>query len=371
MKRILWIGLVSFVILALAGQVVFGAEKKPPVPKDDWEKTWNKIVSDAKKEGGVTVYSSYPSEFRVALSKGFKDKFGLDIDFVTGRGAELREKLARERRTGMYLADIYMMGPSDDSLSKLPGTVFDPMPPILVLPEVVDGRSWTGGKLTFGDVRGEYVAFFALTPYSFIAANTGLVKVQELQSLQDLLEPKHKGRIVLGDPTTTGAAMEWFGTVINLFGGRDFMNKLARQDPIITRDERQAVEWVAKEKYSIVIGIKPALVNQFILKGAPIDWAVVKETWLSSQEATVALVNKAAHPEAAKVYLNWLLSKEGQSLFSKVTGLQSARVDVDASHIPKGAVRIPGKKYPLSADAPFWARQKEYGVIAKEVFKNF
>jgi len=369
MKIVSWMGLVLLVILTMALQA-FCSEKNPPPPKEGWEKTWNKVLSDAKKEGSVTVYSSYPSEFRVALAKGFKDKFGLDIEFVTGRGAELREKLAKERRSGMYFADIYMMGPSDDSLSKLPGTTFDPIPPVLILPEVVDGKAWTGGKLTFGDVRGEYVAFFALTPYSFVAANTNLVRVQELQSLQDLLDPKYKGKIVLGDPTTTGAAMEWFGTVMNLFGGKDFFNKLAKQEPIIMRDERQAVEWVAKEKYAIVIGIKPALVNQFILKGAPVDWAVVKETWLSSQEATVALVNKAAHPEAAKVYLNWLLSKEGQGLFSKVTGLQSARVDVDTSHIPKGAVRKPDKKYLLSADAPFWARQKDYTVAAKEIFKG-
>lgn len=368
MRRIFWQGLVFVLVLVVCGQA-FSLEKRPSAPKDAWETRWNKAVSDAKKEGSVTIYSSYPSEFRSALSKGFKDKFGLDIEFVTGRGGELREKLSRERRAGMYFADIYMMGPSDDSLTQYPGTVFDPVPPVLILPEVVEPKAWTGGKITFGDVRGEYVAFFALTPYSFISSNTTQVNPQELQSVQDLLNPKYKGKIVLGDPSTTGAAMEWFGTVMNQFGGKDYMNKLARQEPVLTRDERQAVEWVAKGKYAIVIGIKPALVNQFITIGAPIDWAVVKEVWLSSQEATVALVNRSPHPEAAKLYLNWLLSREGQNLFSKVSGLQSARVDVDASHIPKGAVRRPDRKYILSGDAPFWARQKDYEIAAKEVFK--
>ena len=370
MKKVLWMGLVLAFGLVIAGEAI-GAEKKLLAPGDTWEERWNKVVNAAKKEGGVTLYTSYPSEFRIALSKGFKGKFGLDIEFVTGRGAEVREKLFRERQSGLYLADIYMMGPSNPSLSEMPGTVFDPIPPVLILPEVVDGKVWTGGKMTFGDVRGEYVVFFALTPYSFITTNTNLVKPQELQSLQDLLNPKYKGKIVMGDPSTTGAGMEWFGTVVNLFGGMDFMKNLAKQEPVITRDERLAAEWVAKEKYAILIGIKPAMVNEFIKMGAPVDWAVVKETWLSSQEATVALINRAAHPEASKVFLNWLLSKEGQTLFSNVSGLQSARVDVDASHIPKGAVRDPGKQYIVSADAPFWARQKAYADMAREVFKEF
>jgi iron(III) transport system substrate-binding protein len=341
---------------------------QPTAPKESWEEKWNKTLAAAKTEGKVTIYTSYPSEFRTALAKGFKDKFGLEMEFVTGRGAEIREKLASERKAGLYLADVYMMGPSKPSLWEFPGTVFDPIPPVLMLPEVVDGKAWTGGKISFGDVKGEYVVFFGLAAYSHIATNINLVKTEEIRSVQDLLNPKYKGKIAMGDPTTTGAAMEWFGTMVDLFVDADFMDKLAKQEPAMTRDERQAVEWVAKEKHAILIAIKPAMVNEFINLGAPIDWAVVKETYLSPYEATVALINKAAHPEATKVFLNWLLSKEGQTLFSKVSGIQSARVDVDTSHIPRNAVRDPAKQYKVSSNADFWARQETYAQMAKKAF---
>jgi iron(III) transport system substrate-binding protein len=355
-----------FLVVGLVLSFVGPAVAQQTAPGADWERT----VAAAKKEGALTVYSSYPSEFRSVLSKGLKDRFGIDIEFVTGRGAEIREKLSSERKAGLYLADIYMMGPSNPSLSEFPGTVFDPIRPMLILPEVTDGKCWAGGKINFGDIRGEYVVFFGLTPYSFIAANTNLVKTADLQSIQDLLNPKYKGKIVMGDPTTSGAGMEWFGSVMDLFTGIDYMRSLAKQEPMITRDERQAAEWVAREKYAIVIGIKPAMVNEFIKLGAPVEWAVVKETWVAPQEATFAVINKAPHPQAAKVFVNWLLSKEGQTLFSRASGLQSAREDVNTDHMPRGCVRDPSKKYLVSADAAFWARQDAYAETAREVFKG-
>jgi ABC-type Fe3+ transport system substrate-binding protein len=367
MKKVLCLGLVLALVWVVTGQA-FSLEKEP---NGSWEDRWNKALSAAKKEGRVTLYTSYPSKSRVALSEGFKVKFGLDMEFVTGRGSEIRAKLFRERQSGLYLADIYMAGPSNPSLSQMPGTVIDPIPPVLILPEVVEGKNWYGGKMTFGDVRGEYVVFFALESSSYIATNTNLVKSQELQSVHDLLTPKLKGKIVMGDPTTTGAGMAWFGSIVNLFGGMDFMNKLAKQEPVFTRDQRLATEWVARGKYAILIGITPSVVNQFIEMGAPVDWANVKEKWLSPREGTAALINKAAHPEAAKIFLNWLLSKEGQTLFSKVSGLQSARVDVDTSHIPARFLRDPAKQYPVSLDAAFWARQKDYAKMARGAFKEF
>ena len=76
----------------------------------EWEKVWAKTVSDGKKEGKVVIYTALASNSRVVLGKSFKDKFGIDVEWVAGRGAEAAEKFLTERRGGIYSGDLFIIG---------------------------------------------------------------------------------------------------------------------------------------------------------------------------------------------------------------------------------------------------------------------
>ena len=65
----------------------------------------------------------------------------------------------------------------------------------------------------------------------------------------------------------------------------------------------------------------------------------------------MALFNRAPNPNAAKIYVNWLLSKEGQTPFIQATGYVSARLDAPTDHALPWRVPIPGavKTYTMTA----------------------
>ena len=106
-------------------------------------------------------------------------------------------------------------------------------------------------------------------------------------------------------------------------------------------------------------------------KGAPIEWVGpdrMKEggsTHVGS--GAVALFNRAPHPNAAKVFINWVLSKEGQTEFSLASGLASRRLDVPKDHID--AWSLPKESYiPLDGEDRVKERATVVVALIKEVF---
>lgn len=334
-----------------------------------WEQEWEKLIAGAKTEGKVVAYSTAGAPVRAALSEEFKKKFGLELEFVTGRSAELVQKIFTEQRAGIYLGDIYIGGGTDHIISLKPGGALDPLKPALFHPEVINEKAWWNGTLPFIDKDRKYSLAFSLFPVMPVVINSDLIKTGELKSYKELLGPKWKGKVVLCDPTTPGGGLRWVGVIGDKLIGYDYLRDIAKQDLMITRDERQGVEWVARGKYSIVIGPKTDPVAEFIKAGAPIKWLPMEEgTWLVGGPGIVASINKAAHPNATKLFVNWLLTKEVQTIYSRVNLAQSARLDVPTDHLEAIRLRDEKTKYFNSEDEEFLQRENEFMTLAKEIF---
>ena len=137
--------------------------------------------------------------------------------------------------------------------------------------------------------------------------------------------------------------------------GEEFLSKLYTQDVVLTQDRRQLVEWLVRGRYPIAIGIRPVELENFQSQGlgknvkplAPESDAGVR---ISQGSGAVVLISRAPHPNASKVYLNWLLSRAGQVAWTKITKENSRRLDVTEGD-PK-ARPDPKKRY--------------YGDVAKE-----
>ncbi len=339
--------------------------------KGGWEANWKKTLDAAKNEGKVHIYSVASNAVRSALSKEFTKKYGIQLEFVTARGSELVEKLSSERRANIYLADLYIGGSTTPTTSFKPAGFLDPLKPLLVLPEVTNPKLWYGGGLYFGDKEKQYVVCPVLTAANnYLSVNADLVKPGEIKAYKDLLNPKWKGKIIINDPTIAGAGSRWFAVVADQFTGLDYMRDLAKQEPFLTRDQRLQAEWVARGKYAIAIGVQPDLQAEFIKAGAPIKTVIPEEgTWLGGGPGLIVYFNRAPHPNAAKIFVNWFLSKEGQTLYSKTAAAESARLDVPTDHLNKDDLRVPGVKYFISEDEEFLIKKTEYeSKWAKEVF---
>lgn len=336
-----------------------------PVGNPDWDK----VVAAAKQEGKVTIYTSSGPGQTSALLNGFQRAYGIDLEFVSGRGGELREKLFRERRANIFLSDLFLMGASGTIADIKPAGILEPVEPQLVLPEVVDQKVWYGNNRIYMDKERTFVLAFCFFPYADMVVNNDLVKPGEIKSYTDLLNPKWKGKIIINDPSTTGPGQTWFAMVSLSSLGLDYMKAVAAQEPVIIRDLRQQTEWVARGKYAVLVGAHHGATAEFMKAGAPIRYVLTTVGgYAGSGTGSIALINKAPHPNAAKVFINWLLTREGQTVYSKAFLIQSARLDVPTDHLDSVNIRQPGAAYLNSGDEEL---ELQKGIIAKKAASIF
>jgi iron(III) transport system substrate-binding protein len=222
----------------------------------------------------------------------------------------------------------------------LPAGAWDPMPPALIHPEVIGDQYWKGGfKRGFVDKTGTYGYHFGWNKFQGLYINTDLAKPGEITSGRDLLDPKWKGKIVLMDPRSGGFTANWVAAVRKKEGDEYLKKLFVDQEPVFTRDQRQATEMVIRGGMAVATGPNQALLDDFKNSGVTVN--VTTQTLSDAtyiQGGTVWLFKNAPHPNAAKLFINWLLSKEGQENWMKLALQEnSRRTDV----APYEAERVP------------------------------
>lgn len=338
--------------------------------EETWEIEWEKDLIEAKKEGRIVVYNTALGTIRNAAAPAFKNRFGISVEDITGRGGEISNKILTERRAGLHIADVYIGGAGTMVLELKPAGVLDPLEPALVLPEVLDSRAWYRENLMWVDPQKKNVLAFLAYPSRIFAINTRLVKPDEIKSYRDFINPKWKGKIIMNDPTTAGSGSMAFHVLGFHILDLDFFREMALLEPIITRDQRLQVEWLAQGKYAIAYAPQTSIVTEFKRVGASVDYIVPREgTYLSPGSGNIGLVNRAPHPRAARIFINWLLSREGVGIFSRSYGTQGARTDVPEEGIEPSNMRQPGVTYWFGAHTEeVQLKEPETKKVAREIF---
>ncbi len=343
------------------------ATKAPPaLATGEWDRT----LEAARKEGQVIIYAASIGDAKGTLTKGFKDRYGLDVDFVMGRSAELVTKLDTERKAGIYAVDAGLQGLTTYFNQLRPMNVTVNLEPMLILTEVTDPKKWRTG-LDWVDKNKTALTFCATTaPY--ISINTGQVKDEEVASNDGVIDPKWKDKIVINDPTIAGNGAEWFSYIVLAAYGKDkgeqYMRSLAKLNPVITRDQRQQVEWVARGKYAIGLGLTQAEVVKMAGLGGSIKFVKPKEGLpLTSGPMNIMVFDKAPHPNATRVFVNWLLTDEGGKLAAEGSGYPSERVGVsnagfDPITVPGPKDLLPGEEYKLAQGDMIKLAQDVFGI---------
>ncbi|MBI4334713.1 MAG: ABC transporter substrate-binding protein [Chloroflexi bacterium] len=310
------------------------------------------------------------SEIRQPLTENFRKKHGIELVFTIGRSTELIPKVLAQRRAGLFLEDVFLSGISSQVDYKQAGLIESGVDSVLLLPEVTDTDGWMDQTINYVG-KDRYAVAFVYKPTITIAVNSELVRPDEMKSYRDLLDPKWKGRIVMQDPTVAGAGNSVMSTLVWHLMGQEYLRELARQEPVITRDRRQQVEWGARGKYPIMIAPATEILTAFVKEGAPLKviWPIEGSDF-SSGEGIISRSNKAQHPAAASVFINWLLTREGQMVFAEASGQQSARVDVVPNWIdPEFRVK-PGYKYVNQATEESAFERMKTREMTKEIFAS-
>jgi iron(III) transport system substrate-binding protein len=342
--------------------------------KPAWQLEWEKTLEAAKKEGELFIFSSDTAE--TLLTTEFQKKYP-EIKVKTGTpgGGAAVNRILAERRAGKYIADLYITG-ATSIFPLYESKGLDPIRSILILPEVLDQSQWWEGKHHYPDPEGKYIFSFEGVMRVDITYNTNLVNPADVKSFWDVLDPKWKGKILVFDPMEgragTGLRFLFYHPEL----GPDYVKRLFSEMGVTaSRDPRQILDWLANGKAAFVMFPAPAVIEAHKAKaqGLAVDWFNPKHfkegAALTSSGSNVALLNKAPHPNAAKVAINWLLSREGQIAFQKIPdpGHDSLRIDIPKDDVPPYFRRVDGIKY-LNIDRPEWGDLKPVRDFIRKVW---
>ncbi len=340
--------------------------------KTGWEAEWDTTLSLAKKEGRVVVYGPPGADTRIAMIEGFKKAYpGITLEWVSATGAEVAPKILGERRGGIYLVDIHMGG-TTTILSSLK-SIAVPIEPLIIHPEARDPKAWMGGKFDFSDREGKVNLVFTNSLKVPVSYNPQLVDGNKLRgaSYWEFTKPEWKGKVLLTDPRVAGPGL---ATAIFYYStpglGVEFMRALANNGVILGRDQRLMGEWVGRGKNSIQLSPSELEARSLQREGLPLDFIVeMKEgTYVTSAFGSVIAIDKSPHPNAGKIFLNWLLGKDGQTIWSRVSGYPSRRIDIPTDHLDALTIPKPGVEYNYNYKEDQVDLRSQVNSLIREIF---
>jgi iron(III) transport system substrate-binding protein len=323
--------------------------------RGDWKQDWEKTVAAAEKEGEVTIYGQPRAGVGKAIL-AFKDAYPkIKINFVGGSGSDLAKKIMAEKRAGRHLVDLAIGGGGTMVLVYHKAGLLQPIPPQLILPEVVDQTKWWSNKHLYSDPEGQHVFMAQGDAGSGLAAiNTNFVKPGEIQSWWDLLAPKYRGKFVMTDPDSAGNIGNWRFIYYSPDLGPKFIRRLLTETQVtFAENEHQMMDWVGAGKYHMHVLAKLENTENARKQGLPVMqiFSDKEGDTISTGSGHITTFKNAPHPNATKVYVNWFLSREGQLIWQKLTGRNSFRTDIPKDMIPFKEEQVPkeGGKYLLSS----------------------
>lgn len=320
-----------------------------------WKEEWQKTIEAAKKEGQVSLYGGQEISHPDILAAFNKEFPFIKVLTVAGRAPDLMARIVAERRADKFLADVMASGPNGPRMLYL-GKALDPIAPAFILPEVSDGSKWYGGKHWYADPENQHIFMFEGTINGTgLSYNTKMMRPGEIQSYWDLLAPKWKGKLLGMDPRSSAPPTP----VLILYHrndlGPEFVRRLYKETEItLFRDRAQGTNWLASGKLPLCLLCRD--IDKAAKQGLPVDDIApdhLKEglTVGGGGSSVIVLVNRAPHPNAAKVFINWYLSRQGQMVWQNVMNKKeveasdSMRVDIPKDDVLAEARRLDGKKY--------------------------
>jgi len=273
------------------------------------------LVEGAKKEGKVVLYTTTaPTPFL----KRFKEIYPfLDVEVTRTGEDNILIKMLAEERAKKYVVDVAGLTLNTAELLKSKGLFVKYLSPQReYYPEVSRDPEgyWTDTFLNL----------------NVLGYNTKLVSAREVpKSYHDLLDPKWKRRIGMDSK-----AFWWFANMVKVMGekkGLEYMRMLGEQQLLFRNGRTLNTQMLAAGEMSVLITTYNYMVEELKAKGAPVEWVPLDP--VIPELHPMAISTHAPHPYAAKLFVDFILSREGQEIMASTFRIPS-RTDVDA-RVPK------------------------------------
>jgi ABC-type Fe3+ transport system substrate-binding protein len=329
------------VLLVLA---CFGSAAAQTKPAADWKT----VVEAAKREGTVKCACPPRRDFALAFKKGFEDAFpGITLELTSATLPEFPLRVAKEQAAKMFLWDVYTFGPGAEIFDLKTKGGLESLWDYLVLPEVLNDSAWIGGiKDRFLDVEQKHIfaIFFTISTGSI---NRDVLPDLKIKSFDELLNPALKGKFVSVDPRVGGAGESLAAAVYHKYGREGLKKLFVDQDVLLVKGNVEVAEQVVRKARPISLtSVSPDSQIRFKEAGVKLnigDLFVPELARAGTNGSCPAVFKNPPHPNATKLFINWLLSRDGQKIISGARGEPSARTDVPPAS-PEDAPK-PGIKY--------------------------
>ena len=289
---------------------------------------WDKIVEAAKKEGKVVVSIPPSRKLRRAMEVAFTRRYSIGVEFVSVRSSASIQKIISETKAGIRYVDLHVGGAESAITALLAERALDPIEPHFVLPEVRDPKQWWGGHIWVDNAK-RFIYAFAASQTVSLWCNPNEYKPSEFQSFDDLLNPKLQGKIGISDPRTPGPGNSIWSHMLSV-KGEEYLKKLVAQKLLVAPDLRLLGENLSSGKIAVALGVGYAELLPFIKADLPVvPLPYPKEgLYTTGGNGHLMVIKNPPHPNAAKVFANWLLGTDGQELFGRTMAVGSRRLDV-------------------------------------------
>jgi len=344
--------------------------------KSNWQAEWERTVQAAKKEGALSLYLFQGDGELSAMAQLFQKKYPeINVVVTPGRGNTFAPKIMAERRAGKYLVDAYIAGATTAYEVFYRAKILDSVRATLILPEVIDESKWWQGQHHYIDPESKFILVYLGNVGEYVSYHTKSVEPGEIRSYWDFLRPKWKGKILSRDPKISGSqriGLRGFYHTTEL--GAEFIRRLyGEMDVTITQEIRQTTDWLANGKFAICFFCSD--IPRAKAQGLAVDEFRTAQ-WKESRAisagnmGSVALPSQSPHPNAARVFVNWLLSREGQIALQRTANTpynseESLRIDVPKDIVRSDLRRVDGVKYLLVDKPEYIDMAPIYDIVEK------
>jgi iron(III) transport system substrate-binding protein len=261
-----------------------------------------RLVEQAKKEGSLVLYTSLAPTESKPLAEAFEKKYGIKVELWRALSDKVLQRVVTEGQAKRNSVDVVETnGPEMEAIAqeKLLAEVNSPYLADLPQGAIPAHRTWYADRLNF----------------FVVGYNTNLVKREDIPATYEgFLDPKWKGRIGL-----EATDSEWMAAIVKIWGeakGMDFMRKLAAMKPDMRKGHVLFAQLISSGEIPVGLTMYQANIESLKHKGGPIDYVPVQPVVARPQGIGVA--KAAPHPAAALLFLDFVLSPEGQKLYESM-----------------------------------------------------
>jgi iron(III) transport system substrate-binding protein len=330
---------------------------------------WRELVAAAQREGRVVIAAGgEPSRSYRPLLDVFGKKYGVTAEMTTGNATDTVNRLLAERASGQFTVDIGLIAHNTSQRRLVPAGAIVPVEPFLIHPEVTDKSLWHGNRYWFADEDQKFVFLYTARPehswrFWYNTQRMNAAEIATIKSLADFFDPKWRGKnasLAISDPAGLSPLIRLY---VAPEAGQEWVRRFIHEsDVTFTADRRVLETWLTQGRYPLQF---PPGSNDELMElqkaGLPIKEVELPKQQpglqTSSSASSIEVFDRPAHPNAAKLFLNWFLSKEGQTELQKIEGslFASLREDIGSGNTDPSARRTPGVVYSFEEAEPWRA----------------